>query len=135
MAWAGRQRLGELIGREVLSEISVTKDPDTASRVSQLEQTLFEAQEAPRRASAIRRSPRTIRGRRTRNRARTGKLTGGAASVRHRLPLQWHPSHTDGLTCENAARRNCPPRWMRTADGALMRADVIEAVDARQLFS
>ncbi len=40
-----RRRLGEVIGRDVLSEISTTEDPDIASRVSQLEQTLFEAQE------------------------------------------------------------------------------------------
>jgi hypothetical protein len=45
------------------------------------------------------------------------------------------------LTCENAARRNYAPRrtiradWMRTTDGVLMHADVIETADARQLFS
>jgi Family of unknown function (DUF6262) len=41
-----RRRLGEVIGRDVLSQISATEHPDTASRISQLEQTLFEAQEA-----------------------------------------------------------------------------------------
>ncbi len=41
-----RRRLGEVIGRDVLSQISTTGDPDIASRASQLEQTLFEAQEA-----------------------------------------------------------------------------------------
>jgi hypothetical protein len=41
-----RRRLGEVIGRDVLAEISGTEGPDTASRASQLEQTLFEAQEA-----------------------------------------------------------------------------------------
>jgi Family of unknown function (DUF6262) len=40
-----RRRLGKVIGRDVLSEISTTEDPDIASRVSQLEQTLFEARE------------------------------------------------------------------------------------------
>ncbi len=40
----GRKRLGELIGRDVVSEISATKDPDAASRVSQLAQALFETQ-------------------------------------------------------------------------------------------
>ena len=41
-----RRRLGEVIGRDVLAEISGPEGPDTASRVSQLEQTLSEAQEA-----------------------------------------------------------------------------------------
>ena len=41
-----RRRLGEVIGRDVLSEISTTEDPDIASRVSQLEHALFDAQEA-----------------------------------------------------------------------------------------
>ena len=41
-----RRRLGEVIGRDVLAEISGTEGLDTASRASQLEQTLFEAQEA-----------------------------------------------------------------------------------------
>jgi hypothetical protein len=40
-----RRRLGEVIGRDVLSGISTTEDPDIASRASQLEQDLFEAQE------------------------------------------------------------------------------------------
>ena len=41
-----RRRLGEVIGRDVLAEISGTEGLDTASRASQLEQTLFDAQEA-----------------------------------------------------------------------------------------
>jgi chromosome segregation ATPase len=41
-----RRRLGEVIGRDVLAEIGGAEGPDTASRVSQLEQTLSEAQEA-----------------------------------------------------------------------------------------
>jgi Family of unknown function (DUF6262) len=41
-----RRRLGEIIGRDVLAEISGAEGPDTASRVGQLEQTLFQAQEA-----------------------------------------------------------------------------------------
>jgi hypothetical protein len=41
-----RRRLGKVIGRDVLSEISTTDHPDIASRASQLEQDLFEAQEA-----------------------------------------------------------------------------------------
>jgi hypothetical protein len=41
-----RRRLGQVIGRDVLAEIGGTADPDIASRVSQLEQDLFEAQEA-----------------------------------------------------------------------------------------
>jgi hypothetical protein len=40
-----RRRLGEVIGRDVLAEIGGTEDPDAASRVSQLEQALFDAQE------------------------------------------------------------------------------------------
>jgi hypothetical protein len=40
-----RRRLGEVIGRGVLAEIGGTEDPDTASRVSQLEQALFDARE------------------------------------------------------------------------------------------
>ena len=60
----------------MLSEISVTKDPDTASRVSQLEQTLFEAQEAPRRPGPDAGRPGQYAGAARRNRALTGKLTG-----------------------------------------------------------
>jgi Family of unknown function (DUF6262) len=41
-----RRRLGEVISRDVLAEIGGTENPDTASRVSQLEQALFDAQEA-----------------------------------------------------------------------------------------
>jgi len=41
-----RRRLGEVIGRDVLADISGPEGPDTASRASQLEQALFEAQEA-----------------------------------------------------------------------------------------
>jgi len=41
-----RRRLGEIIGRDVLAEIGGTGNPDTASRLSQLEQALFDAQEA-----------------------------------------------------------------------------------------
>jgi hypothetical protein len=41
-----RRRLGEVIGRDVLSEISTTDHPELASRASELEQELFEAQEA-----------------------------------------------------------------------------------------
>lgn len=41
-----RRRLGEVIGRDVLSQISATERPDTASRISQLEQALSDAQEA-----------------------------------------------------------------------------------------
>ena len=41
-----RRRLGEVIGRDVLAEIGGTQDPDTTSRVRQLEQALFDAQEA-----------------------------------------------------------------------------------------
>jgi len=41
-----RRRLGEVIGRDVLAEIGSTADPDIASRVSQLEHALFDAQEA-----------------------------------------------------------------------------------------
>jgi hypothetical protein len=41
-----RRRLGEVIGRDVLAEISGTGGLDTASRASQLEQALFEAHEA-----------------------------------------------------------------------------------------
>jgi Family of unknown function (DUF6262) len=41
-----RRRLGEIIGRDVLAEIGGTENPDTASRLNQLEQALFDAQEA-----------------------------------------------------------------------------------------
>jgi hypothetical protein len=41
-----RRRLGEVIGRDVLAEIGGTENPDTASRLSQLEQALFDAREA-----------------------------------------------------------------------------------------
>jgi hypothetical protein len=41
-----RRRLGEVIGRDDLAEIGGTENPDTASRLSQLEQALSDAQEA-----------------------------------------------------------------------------------------
>ena len=41
-----RRRLGEVIGRDVLAQIGGTGDPAIACRVSQIEQALFDAQEA-----------------------------------------------------------------------------------------
>jgi hypothetical protein len=41
-----RRRLGDVIGQDILSEIGAPQDPDMAARAGQLEQALFDAQEA-----------------------------------------------------------------------------------------
>ena len=41
-----RRRLGQLMGREVLDEISAETTPGTVSRISEIEQALFNAEEA-----------------------------------------------------------------------------------------
>jgi hypothetical protein len=66
-----RRRLGELTGKELLAQVGQTADPATSSQKAELEQTLFDVQEALARRSEELESARQI------NRELMGRLNRG----------------------------------------------------------